>query len=196
MLGVAYTLLTAGLHTSLAAGALGAALGISFVRATHALTGTAELDLPAMDHADADHGYKILLADTLHAAHEGIAIGAAMALSLPLGITMAITLGVHNIPEAMVLTRALAGRGLPLPQTAGLALASNLNQVLLAIVTFLLIDTAPALLPAVTGFAVGAFFYLVFVELLPESYRQAGPTSIALVTLVAMGIVVLLTGVL
>jgi hypothetical protein len=32
------------------------------------------------------------------------------------------------------------------------------------------------------------------VELLPECYRQAGSTSIALVTIVAMGIVVLLTG--
>ncbi len=196
MLGVAYTLLTAGLHSNIAAGALGAALGIGFVRATHALSGTGELDLPSLDDAHADHGYKILLADTLHAAHEGVAIGAAMALSLPLGIAMAITLGVHNIPEAMVLTRTLAGHRLPLAQTAGLALASNLNQVLMAIVTFILIDAAPAILPAVTGFAVGAFFYLVLVELLPESYRQAGPTSIALVTLVAMGIVVLLTGVL
>jgi zinc transporter ZupT len=41
---------------------------------------------------------------------------------------------------------------------------------------------------------VGAFLYLVLVELLPESYRQAGHTSIALVTLMAMGMVVLLTG--
>ena len=52
----------------------------------------------------------------------------------------------------------------------------------------------PVLLPWAIGFSVGALVYLVLVELLPESYRQAGPTSIALVTLVAMGIVVALTG--
>jgi zinc transporter ZupT len=45
----------------------------------------------------------------------------------------------------------------------------------------------------VLGFAAGALVYLVMAELLPECYRQAGPTSIALVTIVAMGIVVLLS---
>ena len=52
----------------------------------------------------------------------------------------------------------------------------------------------PVVLPWALGFAVGALTYLVLVELLPESYRQAGHTSIALVALVAMGIVVLLRG--
>jgi zinc transporter ZupT len=44
------------------------------------------------------------------------------------------------------------------------------------------------------GFAVGSLVYLVMVQLLPESYRQAGQTTIALVTIVSMGIVVLLGG--
>ena len=52
----------------------------------------------------------------------------------------------------------------------------------------------PLLLPWALGFAMGALVYLVMVEPLPESYRQAGNTSIALVTSVAMGIVVLLNG--
>jgi hypothetical protein len=39
---------------------------------------------------------------------------------------------------------------------------------------------------------VGSLIYLVLVELLPESYYQAGHTTIAVVTLVAMGIVVAL----
>ena len=53
----------------------------------------------------------------------------------------------------------------------------------------------PWLLPWVAGFAVGALIYRTLVELLPESYRQAGQTSIAVVTLLAMGVVVLLAGV-
>lgn len=194
MIGVAYTLLTLGLREELLAGGLGALLGIAFVRGTHALTGTGELDLQQLDHAPPGFGYKVLLADTLHAAHEGIAIGVAMVLSLPLGIAMAITLGIHNIPEATVLTRVLLGRGVGLAQAAALSVATNINQVLLAVVTFAVVTPSPALLPWVTGFAVGAFLYLVLVELLPESYRQAGHTSIALVTLMAMGVVVLLTG--
>lgn len=194
MLGVAYTLMTIGLREGLLAGGIGALAGIAFVRGTHALTGTGELDLERIDDAPPGFGYKAILADTLHAAHEGIAIGAAMVLSLPLGIAMAVTLGVHNIPEATLLTRVLVGRGLGIAQAAGLVVATNVNQILLAVVTFAVITASPGLLPWVTGFAVGAFLYLVLVELLPESYRQAGKTSIALVTLIAMGMVVLLTG--
>ncbi len=192
MFGVAYMLLTAGLKTDLAPGALGALVGIGFVRVTHALTGTAELDRVQEDSVE--HGYKVILADTLHAAHEGIAIGVAMLVSIPLGISMALALAVHNIPEAMVLNSVLTRQRLSAGQSLGLALATNGNQVLMAVVTFSMISAIPALLPLATGFAVGALFQLVLVELLPESYRQAGSTSIALVAMVALGLVVLLGG--
>ncbi len=58
----------------------------------------------------------------------------------------------------------------------------------------MLVGAVPAVLPWAIGFAVGSLIYLVLAELLPESYRQAGHTSIALVTLVTMGIVVGLGG--
>jgi ZIP family zinc transporter len=60
------------------------------------------------------------------------------------------------------------------------------------VVTYALIAAAPSLLPWAVGFAVGALVYLVMAELLPEAYRQAGRTSIALATILAMAIVVLL----
>jgi zinc transporter ZupT len=61
-------------------------------------------------------------------------------------------------------------------------------------VTFAVVGALPVLLPWAVGFAVGALIYLTLAELLPESYREAGHTSIALVTLIAMGIVVALGG--
>ncbi|MEJ2501826.1 MAG: hypothetical protein P8177_00690, partial [Gemmatimonadota bacterium] len=94
MLGVAYALLTAGLRDGLAAGGVGALLGVLFVRATHALAGTAELDLEEIDAAGPELAYRALFADIVHRAHAGVAIGAAMVLSLPLGVSMAVTLGV------------------------------------------------------------------------------------------------------
>jgi zinc transporter, ZIP family len=200
MLGVAYTLLTVGLRDALAQGGLGALLGIAFVRLTHAVTGTAELDLVLLTEEEQEgEGEKNpgarrpLLRDTAHAAHEGVAIGVAMILSLPLGITMAIALAVHNIPEAMALTSILArGDRSPLRITT-LVLATNVNQILFAVLAFVTLATGPVLIPWVTGFAVGALLYLVLAELLPQAYRQAGHTGIALVTLVAMGVLVLLT---
>ena len=50
------------------------------------------------------------------------------------------------------------------------------------------------MLPWALGFAAGSLVYLVMAELLPQCYRQTGHTSIALVTIVAMGIVILLGG--
>jgi zinc transporter ZupT len=70
------------------------------------------------------------------------------------------------------------------------------GQVLLAITTYAVIDAAPAALPWALGFAVGALVNLVMIELLPESYRESGPTGIALVASVAMSMVVLVKGVL
>lgn len=195
MLGVAYALLTQGLTNGLAAGGLGSLIGIGLVRWTHAAAGTGELDLGSPQSDSTDAGYKAVLVDALHAADEGVAIGAAMAVSLPLGIAMAATLAVHNIPEAMVLTSALTRRGVRPYQSAGLAVLVNANQVLLAAVAFSLATLWPLLLPWIAGVAVGALMYRTLVELLPESYAQAGRTSIALVTLLAVGVVVLLVGV-
>jgi len=138
------------------------------------------------------YGYQVILVNTLHAAHEGVAIGAAMAVNLPFGILMALALAVHNIPEATILGTIISGRGMRLPKVAIIAIATNSQQVLLALVTYLVTFQFPFVLPWALGFAVGSLIYLVLVELLPESYRQAGHTSIALVALVAMCIVVLL----
>jgi len=195
MLGVAYTLLTEGLSGALIAGGLGTLLGIGFVRVSHAAAGTGELDVDELESSGPGGGYKAILVDALHAADEGVAIGVAMVVSIPLGIAMAATLAVHNIPEAMVLSTVLTRKGLSLPRAAAVSVAVNVNQVLLAAISFGLLGLFPAALPVVAGFAVGALMYRSLVELLPESYHQAGETSIAVVTLLAMGVVVLLAGV-
>jgi zinc transporter ZupT len=194
MLGAAYALMVMGLERVTGAEMLGALIGIGFVYWTHAVSGTADLDLNRLEETSPVYGYKVLLSDTLHASAEGVAIGVAMTVSLPFGAFMALAIAVHNIPEATVLAAILTSRGVRLRDAAGLAVAANVSQVLLAIVSFALITAAPALLPWGLGFAVGSLVYLVMVELLPECYRQAGHTSIALVTIVAMGILVLLVG--
>lgn len=195
MIGVAYVLLNEGLDDALVMGGLGALLGIAFVRSSHALVGTGELDVDRLESSGPGGGYKAILVDSLHAADEGVAIGVALAVSEPLGVAMAATLAVHNIPEAMVLSTVLTHRGLSLARTAGVVVAVNVNQILLAVVSFGLLRELPDLLPLVAGFAVGTLMYRSLVELLPESYHQAGETSIAMVTLLAMGVVVLLAGV-
>jgi len=195
MLGVAYSLFTAGGRSDALRVAAGAVLGIGFVAFTHRATGTHDLDLNRLDQTPSEYGYQVILVSALHAAAEGVAIGAAMAVSLPFGIFTAAAIAVHNVPEATVLAAILTARGVRPRDAAGLAVAANVNQILLAVVTFAVIGESAGLLPWALGFAVGALVCLVLAELLPESYRQAGRTGIALATILAMGVVILLDAV-
>lgn len=194
MLGAAYLLMTAGMTEAPLQGAAGALLGIVYVWFTHVAGGTAELDLNRVDETGETYAYKVLLVDTLHSATEGIAIGAAAVVDLRFGTFVALAMGIHNVPEAMALGAVLRSRGVGAPNAAGLAIMTNVPQPLLAVVAFAVATSAPGALPLLLGFAVGGLIYLVMAELLPQTYRQAGHTTIALVALIAMGIVVLLGG--
>ena len=194
MLGAAYLLLVSGGSLSPLALGSGTGLGVGFAYAAHRLSGTEDLDLNELDNASPDYGAKILLVHTLHAAPEGVTIGVAMALSLPLGVFMALAIAVHNVPEATVLSAILTNRGMAVSRAAGLSVATNIGQILMAVFTYAVIGAAAATLPWVLGFAVGALVYLLIAELLPECYHQTGHTSVALVTILAMGIVALLGG--
>lgn len=193
MLGVAYSLVTLELNGRAVTGAVAAVLGVVLIRGVQAGMGTADLDLNEIDELSPRYGYKIFLVNSFHAACEGVAIGVAMLVSVPFGVSMVAALAVHNVPEAMILTAVVAGRGVSTGQTALLAVGANLNQILWAVVTFVVVGAHPVLLPWAAGFAVGALIYLVLADLLPESYRQAGHTSIALVTLIAMAMVLALS---
>lgn len=175
MIGVAYALLTVALDRGAMQAGLGALAGIAGVTAARARI----------------HPGNAFQLGSVHAIPEGAAIGAAMAVSPPFGLTMAATLAVHNIPEGTV-TIASLRRARGLGVSTLLAVVANMNQIVFALAAFAAVQEAPALLPWVLGFAVGALLHLVFAELLPVSYQDAGRTSIALVTIVAVAIVVLL----
>ncbi len=194
MLGSAYVLAEAGLNRALLIGAAGALVGIGFIYWSHLIARTDDLDLNRLDETSPAYGYQVFLVQSLHSASEGVAIGVAMSINITFGIFTALAFAVHNVAEGAVLCAVLRARDVRLREAAGLAVLTNATQVLLALATFAVVSATPGLLPWALGFAVGALVYLVMMELLPESYRQAGHTSIALVTSVAMGMVVLLNG--
>jgi len=194
MLGASYLLTRVDAAESAIPAAVGAILGAAFILSTHLAAGTGNLELNQPRQDDPSYGYRILLTNGLHSSSEGVAIGLAMAMDPGLGVFMAAAIALHNIPEATVMCSVLRRRGVATAHAAGLAVAANTGLILLAVTTYSVVVAAPKVLPWATGFAIGALVQLVLMELLPESYRQAGQTSIAVVTVVALGVVVLAQG--
>ncbi|MFC1491458.1 ZIP family metal transporter [Nitrospinota bacterium] len=195
MLGAGYILMAEAIGgTSPLAPVLGAVAGVAYTYWIHRFSGSEEIDTLPEGQIGVAQEYRLLLLHSLHSASEGIAIGAAMAVSLHLGIFMAIALAIHNVAEAMSLSWVLEKRKVSLGHAAALGVFTNVPQVLLALVSFAIISAARGLLPWTLGFAAGALAYLVLTELLPASYQNGEHTRIALLVSFSAGGLVLLEG--
>lgn len=110
----------------------------------------------------------------LHNIPEGMTIGASFAVSDNLmwgtGMIMAVLIGLHNIPEGMAVAVPLISGGTGRVKATLLTAACGLPTVLGAWLGFWLGDIGPLGLTMSLGFASGAMLYVVFGEIMPESY--------------------------
>ena len=109
-----------------------------------------------------------------HNIPEGMTIGASFAVSDNLmwgtGMIMAVLIGLHNIPEGMAVAVPLISGGTGRVKATLLTAACGLPTVLGAWLGFWLGDIGPLGLTMSLGFASGAMLYVVFGEIMPESY--------------------------
>ena len=128
-------------------------------------------------------GVVMAAAIALHNLPEGMVIGASYAADLAEagedGRMMALVIGLHNIPEGMAVAVPTAAAGAP--------------TVLGAVLGFCLGTMGPGLQMLTLGGASGAMLYVVFGELLPESFRlcrSPAPVMAAVLgVLTGMGVV-------
>lgn len=119
-------------------------------------------------------GVVMACAIALHNIPEGMTIGASFAVSDNLmwgtGMIMAVLIGLHNIPEGMAVAVPLISVGTGRVKATLLTAACGLPTVLGAWLGFWLGDIGPLGLTMSLGFASGAMLYVVFGEIMPESY--------------------------
>ncbi|WP_452039310.1 ZIP family metal transporter [Adlercreutzia rubneri] len=119
-------------------------------------------------------GVVMACAIALHNIPEGMTIGASFAVSDNLmwgtGMIMAALIGLHNIPEGMAVAVPLISGGTGRVKATLLTAACGLPTVLGAWLGFWLGDIGPLGLTMSLGFASGAMLYVVFGEIMPESY--------------------------
>lgn len=182
MLGIGYLVMEAGLTRAPVVASVGAAVGVGLTFCIHLLLGLGSRPVTAY------------AASAVHSAPEGVAMGAAMALSPVFGSFAVLTFALHNISESAVVVSSLETHGHQRTRATALAIGARATQVLLALLAFILATMFHPALSFTLGFAFGALVYLCIAELLPEAYHLAGRTSIAVVATVAAGMVSLLGG--
>lgn len=116
-----------------------------------------------------------------HAMGEGCGVGVSFVgdKGFSQGILTTIAIGVHNIPEGMAKATVLVSQGASAPEALLWSIVTCLPQPLMAIPSYIFVNTFESLLPVALGFAAGCMIWMVFAELLPEALKDCSASHLA-----------------
>lgn len=127
-----------------------------------------------VDERARHQGLLIVGAMSLHRLPEGFAIGAGFASSraAPLGLMLAIAVGLQNAIEGAVMAAPLKRGGLGRAKLLAIVAATGLTVPAAALLGYFLSATISGSLPFVLAVAAGALIYLTCNEIIPESHSH------------------------
>ena len=113
----------------------------------------------------------VIVGDAFHTFVDGAVIAAAVVTSIPLGITTALAVAAHEIPQEVGDVAILLRAGYSKWRAFMLNLLSGLGGVLGAVAMLTASQVVPNLLPYVLAFAAGNFLYIAMADLIPDLHR-------------------------
>lgn len=146
-------------------------------------------------------GIVMASAIALHNLPEGMIIGASYAadsgsITEGAGFIVALVIGLHNIPEGMSVSAPLVSGSVKPWKAALIAALSGVPTIIGAVIGYSLGMVSPIWLSLSLSFAGGAMLYVVFGELLPESFlmwKSKAPGIFALIGIL-VGVVLVYMG--
>ena len=120
----------------------------------------------------------VIIGDAFHTFVDGTVIAAAVLTSIPLGITTALAVATHEIPQEVGDVAILLRAGYSRTRAFVLNLVSAVGGVLGAVGMLAASHSLPNLLPYVLAFAAGNFLYVAMADLIPDLHRgglEGGP---------------------
>jgi len=114
-------------------------------------------------------GRRILLADSVHNFVDGIVLVPAFMISVTTGIAVAVSILIHELIQEVSEFFVLRESGYSIKRALVLNFIVS-GTILLGIVFGLLFSKIQGIEPILLGFAAGAFFYVVFADLVPHSF--------------------------
>ena len=139
----------------------------------------------------------LILSITIHNIPEGMAIGVAFASTLTTNTTasafaLAIGIGIQNFPEGSAISLPLRQDGLSRLKAFIYGSLSGFNEIISAIIGYLLVLKITILLPYLLSFAASAMIYVVIQELIPESQNTNQKGLMTVLTILGFIIMMIL----
>jgi zinc and cadmium transporter len=137
--------------------------------------------------------FPVLIGDAFHNFVDGAVIAAAVMTSVPLGVTTAVAVAAHEIPQEVgdfaILLHAGYSRGRALLLNMMSAAASAAG----AIAAFVAFDVVPRMLPYFLALAAASFLYVAMADLIPGLHRgRTDAGSLRQILLIGAGVVTML----
>ena len=120
----------------------------------------------------------VIVGDAFHTFVDGAVIAAAVVTSVPLGVTTALAVAAHEIPQEVGDVAILLRAGYSRAGAFTVNLMSAAGGVVGALGMLFASRWLPDLLPYVLSFAAGSFLYVAMSDLIPDLHRgglEGGP---------------------
>ena len=114
----------------------------------------------------------VWLGDTLHNAIDGLVITAGFFVSVPVGITTALAVGAHELPQEIADFSLYLAKGVGKAKTLVLNVLSSLATVVTAAAAYFLWDKISVWQPQMLAFTAGMFIYIAGSDLIPELHTE------------------------
>ena len=135
----------------------------------------------------------VVVGDAFHNFVDGAVIAAAAMTSLALGITTAVAVTAHEIPQEVGDFAILLHAGYSRSKALMLNVLSALANVAGAMAAFFAFDRLPALLPYFLALSAASFLYVAMADLIPGLHRgRTDASSLRQILLIAAGVLTML----
>ena len=124
-------------------------------------------------------GTMILIGDSLHNFVDGVAIAAAFAASVPLGIVTSVAVIAHEVPQEVGDFAILLESGYSRPRALLFNALSSLVALPSAIMTYYLLPVVQWLVPYLLSVSAASFIYIALADLVPGRRATGGLKSLA-----------------
>lgn len=135
----------------------------------------------------------VVVGDAFHNFVDGAVIAAAVITSVPLGISTAVAVAAHEIPQEVGDFAILLHAGYSRRQALMLNVLSAAASAVGAIAAFVAFDVLPAMLPYFLVLAAASFLYVAMADLIPGLHRgRTDASSMRQIVLIAAGVATML----